>query len=207
MSHFCTVVLCKDPADIKMLLAPFQENNMEDCPKQYLQFFEDEDCGIDEETGKHGYWENPNAKWNYWVLGGRFKRCFKTKEGQFVTCAQLRDLDFTPTPAQIERYEREWDVAVDGAEMRETDDFYIYRKKEYYVDTWGTKDKFVAEMCNSAPWAFITPDGVWHEKGTMGWWGMHDATGDSRAVFIRDWEKALSEIPDDFYAVVLDCHI
>jgi len=35
MSHFTVLVIGKD---VEEKLAPFQENNMDDCPKEYLKF-------------------------------------------------------------------------------------------------------------------------------------------------------------------------
>lgn len=78
MSHFSVLVI---GPDIERQLAPFQENNMSDCPKQYLAFEEDEDADVDEETGKKGYWENPNAKWDWYSIGGRWAGFFTHKAG------------------------------------------------------------------------------------------------------------------------------
>lgn len=145
MSHF-TVLVIGEKA--KKQLAPFQQNNMGDCPIEYLQFvdveteqikeyqtggsemIEMEDgelvyawdrifkvgdflnektvipehlkrkfvkftekyktfedflenwCGYskDKKTNKYGYWENPNAKWDWCELGGRWTGFFKLKE-------------------------------------------------------------------------------------------------------------------------------
>lgn len=38
MSHFTVGVICKELNDYEKLLAPYQENNMGDCPKEYLEF-------------------------------------------------------------------------------------------------------------------------------------------------------------------------
>jgi hypothetical protein len=91
-------------------LAPFQENNMGNCPEEYLEFNdmteslkgdwaeEDEEtkekCKNDfdyyaadyqgykkNDEGLYGYWENPNAKWDWYVLGGRWSGFFKMKPG------------------------------------------------------------------------------------------------------------------------------
>jgi hypothetical protein len=78
MSHFSVLVI---GPNIEEQLAPYQENNMGDCPKQFLAFQEDEDSDPDEETGKKGYWENPNAKWDYYRPGGRWAGFFKLKAG------------------------------------------------------------------------------------------------------------------------------
>lgn len=92
MSHFFTVVLMRPGADVQStverMLAPFQENNMGDCPKQYLkyraypkgehegQWFESEDAAkvalAERFDPDEAYYENPNKKWDWWVIGGRY---------------------------------------------------------------------------------------------------------------------------------------
>lgn len=39
MSHFAVAVILKDIKDLKKALAPYQENNMGNCPKEYLEFY------------------------------------------------------------------------------------------------------------------------------------------------------------------------
>ncbi len=107
MSHFTVMVIGEDP---EKQLAPYQENNMGDCPEEFLSFndhtdevlkdwAEADDETIDKygnvekyaeeyhgykkdpETGKYGYWVNKNAKWDWYQLGGRWTGFFKVKEG------------------------------------------------------------------------------------------------------------------------------
>ncbi len=105
MSHFTVMVIGEDP---ESQLAPYQENNMGNCPEEYLAFndlterlkseWESEDeetkqeCNNDfdqyasvyqgykkQEDGRYGYWENSNAKWDWYILGGRWSGFFKMK--------------------------------------------------------------------------------------------------------------------------------
>jgi hypothetical protein len=91
MSHF-TVLVIGD--DIERQLAPFQENNMEDCPKEFLKFsaypkIGDQQFFDSEEEAKtalgenfdpeDSFWENPNAKWDWFQVGGRWTGIFKLK--------------------------------------------------------------------------------------------------------------------------------
>lgn len=92
MSHFNVMILGKD---IEKQLAPFQENNMDDCPEKYLTFHElsekeaKEDCiEKDSKTGKYGYWENPNAKWDWFLIGGRWTGYLKLKKNRIGTCGE-----------------------------------------------------------------------------------------------------------------------
>jgi len=147
MSHFTVLVIGENP---EKQLAPFQENNMNDCPEEHLQFndvteeelknYNEDGCDMvkspagelfyewdekfkvwdpenpfdskkvipedytrvevkhkdryktfdeymkdycdrekDPKTGKYGYWENPNAKWDWYSLGGRWTGFFRKK--------------------------------------------------------------------------------------------------------------------------------
>ena len=39
MSHFTVLVVTETADQLEAALAPFQENNMGDCPREFLQFF------------------------------------------------------------------------------------------------------------------------------------------------------------------------
>lgn len=91
MSHFTVLVIGENPEE---QLAPFQENNMGNCPREYMKFRVWGDDGEDhwfdnEEAFKNsglrseekGYWENPNRKWDWYSLGGRWTGFFKLKVG------------------------------------------------------------------------------------------------------------------------------
>lgn len=81
MSHFAVMVV--GPAEsVKSQLAPYQENNMGDCPPEFLEFIEgteEDGYSKDEKTGKYGYWENPNAKWDWYQIGGRWAGSLRIK--------------------------------------------------------------------------------------------------------------------------------
>ena len=88
MSHFTVMVIGENPEN---QLAPFQENNMGDCPSKYLEWvsvkedYDNIDDAIEDgyktKDGVPGYMENPNAKWDWHQLGGRWTGLFKMKNG------------------------------------------------------------------------------------------------------------------------------
>lgn len=283
MSHFAVAVILHDGDCLDDLLAPYQENNMGDCPKKYLAFVntEDEhreeyetetirkvktpdgkllwpwdetfrvpgmvghgtnthkvpegagyevvdvkaselyptfeiymadyhgyDDGPDPETGKYGYWENPNKKWDWWQIGGRYSNWFKTKDGREVNDCQIKDLDRTPDEAALKKAARFWEIVVEGSPLLpgEEEPFNMW-KPSYYLNQYGTKENYVADAGSDAPWAFVTPDGVWYEKGAMGWFAYSDATKDSRQTFVKEWEAAIAAAAPDDWVVLVDCHI
>jgi hypothetical protein len=107
MSHF-TVLVIGD--DIDGQLAPFQENNMGDCPEELLEFFDRTEEVMEDwenqkednpteygsiesfaeeyhgykinEEGKFGYYENPKAKWDWYQIGGRWMGTLILKESK-----------------------------------------------------------------------------------------------------------------------------
>lgn len=55
------------------------------------------------------------------------------------------------------------------------------------------------------PFAVVTPDGKWHEQGTMGWWAIVAAPMDEKS-----WHNTVKSIyaqHPDHLAVTVDCHI
>lgn len=91
---------------MERLMAPYQENNFEDCPKEYLEFFEDEDLPVDEETGKRGRWENPNRKWDYY---NKIDADIPSKDGTRPIVCVKRNIDMDAVYADIdEKINRFW---------------------------------------------------------------------------------------------------
>ena len=113
MSHFTVLVVGNDPGE---QLKPFQENNMGDCPSEFMKFNDKEDEIIkeynkgkdsdgpfnvqyssleefvedyhgyserDEHKNRYGHWENPNAKWDWYQLGGRWTGFFQMKKNKY----------------------------------------------------------------------------------------------------------------------------
>ncbi len=64
-----------------------------------MEFYEDDDCDVDPYTGKRGYWQNPNARWDWFEVGGRFSNMLRYEGtgigGEGVDAAPVRDVDTT----------------------------------------------------------------------------------------------------------------
>lgn len=83
-----------------------------------------------------------------------------------------------------------------------------------YDDLFGagvpTTEADPIAWCATAPaitsFAFLGLDGVWRERGDMGWWGMvHDEKDQS--AWDEEFNKALAAVPDDHWVTMVDCHI
>ena len=89
----------------------------------------------DEEKNRYGYWHNPNAKWDWWQVGGRWAGMLKDgRIGEqslvypkkvtpgFFDIAKIKDIDFTPDKDAYDRAIRFWEVV---EEEQPTDVAYI----------------------------------------------------------------------------------
>ncbi len=51
-------------------------------------------------------------------------------------------------------------------------------------------------------------DGVWYEKGKMGWFGMSSNTGEEAENWkLSFYDKFIKDLPDNAYITIVDCHI
>ena len=84
---------------------------------------------------------------------------------------------------------------------------HAFLKPEYYRRTYGTKEFYVSYNADvTRPYAFVTPDGEWHEQGQMGWFGISTASQESIAQNADDWQEAIQDY-QGLYLVYVDCHI
>jgi hypothetical protein len=285
MSHFTVLVVGPDPEE---QLAPFQENNMGDCPKELLEFNDTEDEMLDEYENestikvkspegkmfwcwdeqfkdpkkpfskeknypdgyaevevpfkelyvtfekfvedyhgyesrdkhkrRYGYWENPNAKWDWYLLGGRWTGMFKIKEDGWgnvgepgimtepaedgwVDQAYKSDIDWDAVREKsIKDAEKTWEeYQADTKQTPEQKEFWYGIKKD------ETKEQYLARRANFSVFAVIK-EGKWFEKGEMGWWGIVSDKKDPNT-WSRMVQELLNEVPDDTLLSVFDCHI
>lgn len=128
----------------------------------------DGDCQECGGTGKEKTTRNPLAKWDWYVIGGRWDGAIQSdrkSDGKGNYGNEHHQLD--------RNVRRAGDLPSDG-------------------DGW-------------APFAIVTPDGSWHERAKMGWFG---STHGSRTH--ADWDNEARGICAqyaDHMAVGLDCHI
>ena len=209
MSHF-NVLVVGDNVDEQ--LAPYQENSMGDVPEKYLEFREDNEFGVDAKTGKRGQWHNPNATWDWYIIGGRWLGYFKLKKGRKGTLGRCGTGGNRPTYEADQA--RKGDIDFDR--MRRAEKLRShYRKKVVQVKkvvsfwTYGvcgndTKNNYIKWQSSIATFA-VVKNGQWYERG-MGWFGM---TRNEKPydVWYEEFDKLLADVPDDTMLTVVDCHI
>lgn len=146
---------------------------------------------VDADTGKVGYLENPDSRWDWWVEGGRWTGWAMERIGG--TSMRVGDIKLDRDSLR-EKAGRWYDSTAKGS-------------LEYELSTLGmSREQYVEMESHLSFWAVVTPDGVWHEHDTMGWWGMSSATKDG----VYDWATHFEErflANPDLKLTVVDCHI
>lgn len=286
MSHFAVLVIGEN---VEKQLQPYHEYECTGIEDEYVKFvpaeetleelqkdYEEkkeiygytsfEDCMKDdyryiEKNGQWGRYTNPNAKWDWWSVGGRWTGFFKLKEG---ASGEVGELGVFSTPPKVgfadivSKGDVDWDymrnVAGDVAEKKwvlANESFkdklpfeswetirlknennldvarYQYNNQpavlafkemvKNNIDLFGwygdaeefltPKDVYIDREKNASITTYaIVKDGVWYQKGDMGWWGMS-----SNEMLQDDWNKKFWEliqsVPDDTKLTLVDCHI
>ena len=116
----------------------------DECYKDMTKYY-DEDM-IDE-NGNILSTYNPNAKWDWYSIGGRWDGNLITKSGENANTEYINKID--------------WDKS-------------------------GT------------PFAYITPNGVWHEKGEMCWWAIVNNEKEE-----DDWKNEFNKTLDKLKKIMI----
>ena len=212
MSHFSCAVLLP-PVDgtvsgddaLRTALLPYMENCCEEPPLEFMEFHEDEDGDVDERTGRRGYWENPNARWDWYAIGGRWRGMLRLRDGSRADVAVVGEV---VTDADRGAYARALDEFGRFLRGEEVQDYELtgYRR-EYVVERYADAEFFARYKSWFWTHAVVTPDGEWHEVGKMGWWGVSSESGEQ----LRDWVDHYRERFVSPYMshtiVIVDCHI
>lgn len=226
MSHFNVAVIGENVA---WELEPFQENNCGTCPEEFLEFIELDDLawyekdfekntdysdfhsfmteyhGYKFENSKYGYIENPNRKWDWYEVGGRWSNSILTKNGQWTDSCKIKDIDFEGMKnTRIENAVRAWTEIEKILQNGETDSFEL--RFNYGYQEGITKEEYVKQRAYSLSSYCFLKDRTWYEKGEMGWFGIGMNEKDT-----SDWQEELEDLilnldPEETLTIV-DCHI
>lgn len=233
MSHFGVLVIHDENTDIEELLAPYEESlkvapyqvftrqeAIDFVRKKYPKFKKstDEECwnylAEHYEADKDGNLfddSNPNAKWDYWDTEEEWLNILRLKNGEMVNSAKLKDIDFSSDPEEYQRALRFWDIVVEDKPLKPGEEKGLpmyYWKPEVYKELYGDRETFAKLKSSFTTFAVITPNGIWHEPGTMGWWAMDNGTPESHYKWERDFYKNFIEGEnEEMIFTMVDCHI
>lgn len=207
----------------------------EELYKEAIEYYGPEELGSNGEL-LSSY--NPDSKWDWYQIGGRYAGRIVVKEGVEIDeptfswawdadsiekitsegnrtdSAYKKDIDFSKMHRTEEKYNdaiRYWELVVEGDTPNNKDEEDIIKwsfyKREYFINRYKNKETYAECDSSFSTWAVVI-DGVWYEKGQMGWWAMSNETDDEAI----DWEmnfydRFIKPLSDDMLITVVDCHI
>ena len=150
---------------------------------------------------------NPDARWDWYVIGGRFAGRLRVN-GERTDSAKVGEIDFSPDPEVYKESLRFWEVVVEHKPARpEEKHFSIYNEK-YYADTYGDRETFARVNSLFKTHAVITPDGEWHERGEVGYFGVSSETPEEGIEWDKKYvERFIDGADKELILTVVDCHI
>lgn len=233
MSHFSVGVITKGkPCDgeIEEILRPFCECYEEGWNEEFFEYEQSED------NPEEGYYYNPNAKWDWFVIGGRWAGLIRTKSqdkqavfgdvswvwedkdpyeskepGIYkVDSCRIKDI-ITTNKEEYNRGLRFWELVVEGQEPLDEEEQeikkFVFHRPEYYLQTYKTKENYAKARSEFSTYA-VVKDGEWLEPGEMGWFGVSFATPEQEEKWNKEYYKLVFEdAEDDDYLTIVDCHI
>lgn len=169
---------------------------------------------------------NPNSKWDWYVIGGRFSGMLKSKSGKHgegssfnrnprvwgeFDVARVGDIDFSLDMNSYNKAIRWWEVVIEKQPLKVYEnekDFQSYYTEKYYKEYYRDKETYAKICASCSTYAVVTPDGKWHSKGDMFWWGISSETGNESL----DWdlhykERFIDTADPNWTMTIVDCHI
>lgn len=178
--------------------------------KNELSYYEEEQI---KEDGSVFEDYNPNSKWDWYEIGGRFSDTIPLKDGGFTDEADMCDVKIDNIDKeQYNRAKRFWELYVDGAEPENEEETKIVKhsfyRVNYYRDRWDSAEDYAEDCSGFGFYSAVMPDGEWLEAGSMGWFGMSAATPDDE----KAWRKKTKDIlkkaqEENWHITIVDCHI
>jgi len=161
---------------------------------------------------------NPDSKWDWYEIGGRWQGMLKLKDGakgihgkaaymlkdhkyidNCVDQARFCDIDWiTMKRERIRNRHNEWNKELTGK-----DRFFAF----HMLNTYGTMENYI-NTSNHLTYAVITEDGQWYAPGEMGWFGCSsESHEESQKWNDKYWDTFLADLSPDTLITIVDCHI
>lgn len=157
---------------------------------------------------------NPDSKWDWYEIGGRWHGMLLLKPGK----TGQRGAPGLMTPSSG-NYDAAYVADIDFDQMRKNciaglipyEKFLTSGpyKEEYLRQCYPTEMDYVQRHSSFYTYAVLTPDGTWHASGEMGWFGMSSETPEEKHNWELDYYDHFIKpaIANGWYMTIVDCHI
>lgn len=162
---------------------------------------------------------NPSAKWDWFVIGGRWSNFLLAKDGKRYDSLKKKDIDFEGMVQDAAKQaEKDYDAFQELLEKQNVTDpkeldsealfqFYQEQGKMFLREEFDgvSKNEYIKKAKDAAIMTFaFVKDGVWHEKAEMGWFAV---TCNEKQDWPEIFNDLLESVDDEETLTVVDCHI
>lgn len=193
---------CGDPDDshYKFLSQEFKRlyNGTDDQVLAWELRLYDEDM-VDAEGNVYTTY-NPNSKWDWYTVGGRFRNMLlNSTTGEYADEVPARAIDFIKM-----RLDAKFDLL--PYEEAVNDGFY---KTDYLKRKYPDEETYEKIKTSFLTRAAVTPDGEWHEVGEMGWFGLSSEHPEEIIRWVNAYYDSFlrDAIRNNWTVHIVDCHI
>lgn len=161
------------------------------------------------DDGSLVYYENPDAKWDDWSIGGRWNGFITKFNGQRVNNASIKDINFELQKQERQRFENIWSMVENGNDVNHVfPHTHFDILADFIKATFKTKEEYIEFAARMTTFAMVLPDGEWIQKGNMGWFGVSDSTPQSEYDYtVRAFEELEKYKALGYHLTIVDCHI
>lgn len=145
--------------------------------------------------------DNPNPKWDWYEIGGRFADSIPVKQGKPVTCARIKDIiwkkDVTEEDLEClkKTYEDNKKIKEDGTS-----------NNPFFSMRYPTLESYIEGFTYFRTYALLNK-GKWFESGQMSIFCMDDSTEESTKQYYEDFQNEIESLDPEDYFVIVDLHI
>lgn len=199
----------------KVFIKDFLNAESQSVDKHPMKNKPNPDCANCNGTGEYETTYNPNSKWDWYQIGGRWTGLFSdydpTKdERNYSECNFCNGTGDREGWVYYENGERkfkdDWAEECNGCNScHGTGKSLNYGFVPFPGDVTKVKNVLNNWSEDKVPFAIMTPNGQWIERGEMMMFGMVDNEKEKN-VWIRQC-KAIMEEYDEATIIVVDCHI
>lgn len=171
----------------------------EECFKSAVEYYKDEDINEDGSTDET---YNTESKWDWWVVGGRWKNMILTKSGQKVDSCFVKDIDFeTIREEALKNNANNWERFHEEIKEKPQDETML--RYSFDIAPEESKEQYVNKNISFGTYSLLK-DGIWHDKGEMMMFGM-DRNVD------ENWDEKFNSLiaaaNENLMITIVDCHI
>lgn len=158
---------------------------------------------IDEDGNLYSTY-NPDSKWDWYSIGGRWSGLLNLKSGERSDCAQIKDVDFG-FDIDFEKEKKNKDVVETYEKLITKGDGF--HKAEYLKEIYPTIESYIRSEKQFVTYAVIDIDGNWNEKGQMYWFGVTGATPKEEISWNENYQNIIKSFDPECWITIVDCHI